>query len=143
MLRLFQDSFIFGEGTSSHLIRPTASTPQLLFQSSCFFEELLLQNRHSSQHIFSQNDYFFRASPLPSSHFLRLGSSLGQSHYKTATFLTEGIFRIKISIEELLFRTRYFCTASTFSDELHFGKKTNFSEKHFSALPNIFGQLPF
>ena len=132
MLRLFQDSFIFREGTSSHFFRATTSTTQLLFQSSCFLRISFFRTviPHSS-YFFFQNDYFFSANPLPSSHFLRIGTSLGQSLFRTATFLTEGLFRIKISIEELLFRTRCFYTASTFSEELHFGKKLIFLCTHY------------
>ena len=37
MLQLFQNSFIYGEATSSHFFRVTTSTQQLLFRSSYFF----------------------------------------------------------------------------------------------------------
>ena len=37
-------------------------------------------------------------------------------------FLAEELLRIKIFTEELLFQSRYFSTASTFSGKLHFGK---------------------
>ena len=52
MLRLFEDSFHFGEATSSHFFRITISTQQLIFWSSYFFraaaflEELFSQNSH-------------------------------------------------------------------------------------------------
>ena len=62
MLRLFQESLIFGEAFSSQFSRVTTLTQQLCFprnfikylafleqlflQSSCFFEELLFQNSH-------------------------------------------------------------------------------------------------
>ena len=42
--------------------------------------------------------------------------------FGTATFLVEEFFRIQLSSEEVLFQSRYFCTASTFSEEPHFGK---------------------
>ena len=35
---------------------------------------------------------------------------------------SEELFKIKISKKELLFQSRYFCTVSTFSEKLHFGK---------------------
>ena len=46
---------------------------------------------------------------LPNSHFLGIGSSLGQLLFGTATFLAEKLLRIKISTEELLCRRSYFC----------------------------------
>ena len=129
MLRIFQDSFICEKATSSHFFRVTAPTQQLLFQSRYFFrasasfEELLFQNSHFFRtSYFFQNSYFSRAKLLPSSHVLRIGSSLGQLHFGTATFFVEEFFRIKISTEELLFPSRCFWIASTFSEKLHFGK---------------------
>ena len=97
----------------------------------------------SSQQIFLQNSYFFRAKLLASSHHLRIGSSLGQLIFGAATFLVEEFFRVEIFAKELLFRGRYFCTVSTFSEELHFEKKVNFSEKKYSVLPTFPGESPF
>ena len=131
MLRLFQDSFIIGEATSSHFFRVTTSTQQLLFGSSyffraaAFFEELLFQKSHLfAAVIFFQNNYFFRVKLLSSSHFLRMGNPLGLLFFGTATFLAKDLFTIKISIEELLFRRGYFCTESIFSEEQHENRKT-------------------
>ena len=89
--------------------RVVISSKQLLFWGAPFSEQ-------------SQNIYFYRVKLLQGSHFLRKGSCLGQLLSGTATFLPEELFRIKISTVELLFWSRYFCTASTFSEELHFGK---------------------
>ena len=126
----------------------TISTQQLLFQSSYFFkaaafgEKLLSRSVAYLQQLFFQNSYFFRAKLLLSSYHLRIGSSLGQLLFGTATFLAEDLFRIKISTEELLFRSRYFCIASTFPEEQHFGKSYLF-RKSISALPTFSGELPF
>ena len=72
MLRIFQNSFIFGEATYSHFFWVTNSTQQLLFQSSCFFwgAPFSEQSLFSKQLSF-QNSYFSRAKLLPSRHFLR------------------------------------------------------------------------
>ena len=123
MQQLFQDSFIFGETSSSHFFRVTNSTQKLLFRCSyaTFFEELPLSEQIPLQSSpFFQNSYFFREKHLPSSYFLRIGSSLGQVVFGAPTFLVEKLFRIKAFLEEVLLPTRYFCT--TFSEELLFGK---------------------
>ena len=118
MLRLFQGSFIFGEA-SSHFITVTTSTQRLLFRSSYFFRTAgflrssIFRTVTYLQQLFFQNSFFFRAD-LPSSNHVRIGSFLGLSYFGTATFLAEGLFKIKKSTEELLFRSRYYCTASTF-----------------------------
>ena len=128
ILWIFQDSFIFGEAATSHFFRVTTVTQHLLFRSSSFFwaavffEELLFQKS------LFRNGHFSRAKLLPSSHFLRMWSYFGKLLLGTATFLAKELFRIKVSTDELLFQSRYFCIASTFSEKLHFGK-VNFSEK--------------
>ena len=117
---IFQDNFLYGDATSSHIFRVTTSTQQLhfrrsyFFQSSCFF--LLFQSNHFLAELFFQNSFFFRANI----HFLRIKiSSLWQLIFGTTNF---SLFRITISKKELLFQSRYFCTVSTFSEKLHFGK---------------------
>ena len=114
--------FPYGTTFSGQLFtffRVTSSTQQLPFseqlflQSSCFSEELLFQNnRFFAAAIFSER--------LPNSHFSGKGSPLGQLLFGTVTFLMEELFRIKISAEKLLFRSRYFSTGSTFSEKLIF-----------------------
>ena len=96
------------------------SSGKLFLQSSCIFEELPC---HSSQKFFFQDSYFFIAKFLRSRHFLEIGSSLVQLLFGTATYLAQELFRTKISTVVLLFRIRYFCTASTISEELHFWKR--------------------
>ena len=122
MLLLFQDNLIFGEATSSHSFRVTTSTQQLHFRSSYFFRAAaffsFFRTVTFSQQFF-QNSFFFRAKILQNSHFLRIRSSLWQSLPGTAIFF---LFRIKISKKELLFQSRYFCTVSTFSEKVYFGK---------------------
>ena len=123
MLPLFQDNFILGEATSSHFFRVTTSTQQLLFRGSYFFVT-------AAFFLLFQNSYFFAGAKLPqSSHFLIIGSSLLQLLLGTVFFSKE-LFTIKISTEELLFRSRYFCTASFISEELHFGEKRIFQKSN-------------
>ena len=120
MLPLFQGNFILGEATSSHFFRVTTTTQQLLFRSSYFFRIAaffsFFRTVTFSQKLFFQNSFFFKVNLPQSSHFLRIGSSLCGSYF------SEELFRIKISKKELLFLSRYFCTASTFSEKLHFRK---------------------
>ena len=123
MFRVFQNNFIFGRATSLHFFRVTTSTKQLHFRSSYFFKAAaffsFFRTVTFSQQLFFQNSFFFRAKILQSSHFLRIRSSSWQLLFGTAVF---SLFRIKISKKELLFQSRYFCTVSTFSEKLHFGK---------------------
>ena len=125
MLPLFQDNFILVEATSSHFFRVTTSTQQLLFRGSYFFRTAAVfsffRTVTFSQELFFQNSFFFGAKILQSSHFLRIGGSLQQLLFGTAIF-SEELFRIKISKKKLLFQSRYFCTASTFSEKLYFGE---------------------
>ena len=123
ILRLFKDSFNFREATSSHFFRVTTSIKQLLFQGSYFFRtDFLFGDAH-----FSEQSFFisviFQSETSTEQPILRIGSSLGQLLYVTATFLEEELFRIKISTEELLFWSRYCYTISNFSEKLHFGKR--------------------
>ena len=112
----FQDSSGFGEATSSHLFRVTTSTQQILSRSSYFFRTAAFLRRSPSRavtflQLLYQNSFFFRAKPLQSKHFLRTGSYLGQLLFEVAIFLAEELLTKKMSTEELLFQSRYFCTA--------------------------------
>ena len=96
-------------------------------QSSYFFRTAaFLRNSFFGTVIFLQllfqNSFFFRAKLLQSSLFLRIGSYLGQLLFEAAIFWRKNCLEKKISTEELLFQRRYFCTSSTFSGKLHFGK---------------------
>ena len=77
---------------------------------------------------------------LQSSHFLRIGSSLRQLLFGTAIFFSEELFKIMLYKKELLFQSRCFCTASTFSEKLRFGRN-RFFRKSISALPTFSGEL--
>ena len=85
-----------------------------LFQSDYFDTTVTFWGQ-----LFFQNSFFFRAKILQNSHFLRIRSSLWQLLSATAIF---SLFKIKISKKELLFQSRYFCTVSTFSKKVYYGK---------------------
>ena len=114
----FQDNFILVEATS-RFFRVTTSTQQLLFWGS---SEQLLFSPFSEQSLFRRSyfSFFFGAKILKNSHLLRIGGSL-QLLFGIA-FFSEELLRIKISKKEVLFQSRYFCTAPTFSGKLCFGK---------------------
>ena len=123
MLQLFQGNFIFGEATFLHFFRVTTSTQQVHFRSNYFFRAAAFFSFFRTvtflQQLFFQNRFFFRETILQSSHFLRIRIPLWELLFGTAVF---SLFKIKISKKELLFQSRYFCTVSTFSEKLHFGK---------------------
>ena len=116
---------------TSYFFKAAISSQHLIFLKSFFFRTVT----SSQQLLFFQNSCCFRAKLLSGNHHMRIGSSLGQLIFGTATFLAEELFRINISIEELLFRSRYFCTTSTFSEKLHFGKKPFFYENNIPYYP--------
>ena len=109
MLQLFQDSFIFGEDSSSHFLRVTTSIQQLLFRSIYFFGSYVFLRSSffktvtSLQQLLFRNSYFFRAKLLPRSHHLKIRGSSRQLLFRKADFLVEDLFRIKIPTQELHF----------------------------------------
>ena len=83
MLRLFQDSFIFEEATSSYFFRVITLTQQLLFRSSyffrssTFFDELLFQNSHFFAGVIFSEQLLFQSEtptepPLENRKFFRV-----------------------------------------------------------------------
>ena len=145
MLPLFQDNFVLVEATSSPFFRVTTSTQQLIFRGRCFFRTAAVfsffRTFTFSQELFFQKSLLFGAKTLQSSHFLRIGSSLRQLLFGIAIFSQE-LFRIKLCKKELLFQSRYFCTASTFSKRVRFGKNW-FFRRSVSSLLTFSGGLSF
>ena len=125
MLPHFQGNSIWVQATSSHFFKVISLTQQFLFRSSNFFRTAaffsFFRTVTFSQELFFQNSFFFGAKLLQSRHFLRIGNSLRQLLFGITIF-PEELLRIKISKKELLFQSRNFCTVSTFSEKLHFGK---------------------
>ena len=69
-----------------HSITTVIFSEQLLLQNSClFWGGPFSRTVTFSQHCFFQNSYFFRAKPLPTNHILRIGNSLVQLPFETAT----------------------------------------------------------
>ena len=126
MFRLFQNSFIFWRKHFIKLFQSNQFTTTVTFSEQLFLEQLhFLRSSFFITVIFFEGVFFFRIATFSeqtseNSHFLRIGSYLGQE-----------LFRIKIFTVELPFRSRYFCTASTFS------------EKQYSALPFSFWRATF
>ena len=122
-LKIYED--IYGEATSSHFFRVTTSTQRLLFRCSYFFRTAAFST-FSEQSLFRWS-YFFRIASFSEWSIYRVATSWEQevvygSQFSEQLFFSEELFRIKISNRELLFCGRYFCTASDFSEKLHFGK---------------------
>ena len=90
-----------------------------IFGAAAFFS--FFRTVTFSQQLFFQNSFFFRVKILHHSQVLydRLRSSLWQLLFGTAIFY---LYRIKISKKDVLFQNWLFCTVSTFSEKLHFGK---------------------
>ena len=117
---------------TSYFLGVVISSDQLLFLISSFSRAVA-----SPQQLFFQNSYLIRAKLLSSSHFLRIGSCLGQYFVWTATFLVEklvqnkdiyrratllkqvlphciNIYRTEIFLAKLLLQIRNFFRTATF-----------------------------
>ena len=91
VLRLFRDSFIFGEATYSHFFRVTTLTQQLISRSSYFFRTApflrsFFRTVISLQQLFFRNSYFFRVKLQVISHLFRIDISLGKLLFRATTF---------------------------------------------------------
>ena len=127
----FRRNYLFTLFQSNYFDTIVTFSEQLFLQSSCFFRGILLSKEPFRCSSYS-NTQFFGAKPLLSSYFLRIESSLGQLLFGTPNFVAEELIRIKISAEELLFQSRYLCTASAFSEELHFRKRQFLRKQMFN-----------
>ena len=130
--RQFNLGFFFQMAIS--LLTYAANLPgQLCFWRSQFFT--LLQSNYFctavtfSEELLLQSSCFFGGAPFSEQSLLRSCYFFSEKllfQSKTSTeqplLLEEEFFRIKTSTEYLPFQSRYFCTASTFSEELHFEK---------------------
>ena len=136
---IFSDSFIFGKATSSQFLRVTffKVSQELLFRSSsffradAFFEELLFQNSH-----------FFPAFFSPEYLLVQSETSTQEPNLENRKFFSAVTFQNsypqKTSTEELLFRSRFFCTTSTFSKKARFWKRLLFQKSkipHYLLFP--------
>ena len=130
---IYSDSFIFGKATSSHFFRIAffKVSQELLFLSSFFFraaaflEELLFQNSHFFSAYFSEQLLFQSETSIEKPH------PENRKFFSTVTF--RNTFPQTTPTQELLFRSRFFCTASTFFLKKKILEKATFSEKQYSA----------
>ena len=110
---IFLDSFLFGKATSSNFFRVNffKVLQELLFHNSSFFRVAAFLRRSFfrtatfSQHI-SQNSYFFRAKLLSRNHTLRIGNSLVQLPFRTAThrrYLQKSYFSKQVLLHSIDF----------------------------------------
>ena len=145
-LRLFQDSFIFGEATSSHFFRVTTSMQQLLSRSSYFFRTAaFLRSSFFRTVTFSQllfqNSFFFRAKLLQNSHFLRIGRYLGHLLFETAIFGGRIVYKKRYLQKSYFFKAGI--SAHQLFQESYILEKANNSDKQYSLIPTFSGELPF
>ena len=139
----------------SYFFRVTTLSQQLLFWSRYFVSASLFcwEASFSEQSLF-RGSYFFRintflrAKPLPSSHFLRIGSFTGSSLEQflsgIATFLVEDLSRnrIKNIYKSAAFSKQVLLRRINFFRRATFWEKASFSEKQYFALPPFSGMLP-
>ena len=121
-INYFHTSYFFGAAISSELLlflRSVLFQNSYLFATVIFSEQLLFQGKHSTEQTLLENRQFFRAGAL-----------------RNTDLFDRDLFRLKTFLEEILFRTRYFCTNFQKS---YFLEKANSSEKQYPALPTFSG----
>ena len=110
---------------NSYSFGASISSEQLLFLRCSVFDRVI-----SLHQLFFQNTLFSGMKLLPSSHFVRIGSSLGQLLFGTATFLLEWLLRINISTEELLWSKQVLLHSISFFRRATFSKNLLFLESY-------------
>ena len=126
---------VFESNFSQSITRVTFSE-QLFLQSRWFFwgtpfsKQSLFSNIFSPEYLLVQSEISTQEPNLENREF-----------FSAVTF--QNSYPQKTSTEELLFRSRFFCTTSTFSKKNKILKKATFSEKRNSALPTFSGELRF
>ena len=109
------------------------SSEQLLFLRSSVFGTVT-----SSQQLFVQNSCFFGAKLLPRDHFLTIGGSL---LFGKTTFLSEELFRINISTEELFFFKPGTSVQHQLFQKSYIFLKKNFPEKKILRITYFFEKM--
>ena len=130
----------------SHFFWVSTLAQQLLFRSSYFFrvsdffEELLFQKRNFFTAVIFSEQLLFQSETSTQQPPLEHRKVFKVVVFWNSYLFGRGIFRTKIATEELLFWSRSFCTTTTFSEDLHFGKKWIFRENnipHYPIFPEI------
>ena len=93
---------------------------QLFLQNSCCF--LLFQNSHFFAGAIFSEQLLFRSDNSTEQSLLKNRKFFTAVTFRNSYIFSEELFRIKISKKGLLLQSRYFCTSSTFPENLHFGK---------------------
>ena len=139
---IFSDSFIFGKATSSHFFRVTFFK---VAQDSYFWSTSFFRAAAFFGEVLFQNSQFFSAFFLEQLLF-QSKTSTEQPHLENRKFFSAVTFRNsykrKISTVELLFRSRFFCTASTFSKKQDF-RKSYFFRKAIFRITDFFWRATF
>ena len=124
-LQLFEDSFIFAEGTSSHFLRVTILTNQLLslrsyfFRAAAFLRSSLFRTVTFSQQLFFQKRYFFQSEISTEQSLIE-----NRKFFRTVTFRNSYLFGRGI----VTFWWSYFFRASTFFKAVIDLRKSSFLE---------------
>ena len=147
MLRLCQDSFIFGEATSSHFFRVTSLTQYLLFWSRYFFRASAFLEELSFQNTLLRNSYFFRVAnflievPLKCSWSAGIPSCesiIAQSRIIDKVYL---ISWLREALEPPLFKDRYFFKAVILFRKSYFYQRCCFFRTaHFRLLTSFLSE---
>ena len=140
----FRGRFFFTLLQSSHFgtsyfFEAAISSEHLIFLRSFFFRTVT----SSQQLLFFQNSCCFRAKLLSGNYHMRIGSSLGQLLFGTATFFSRGIVQNKYIYRRATFSKQVLLQNISFFRKGKFWKKANFSVKQYSALATFSGELPF
>ena len=115
-------SYFFTFPQSNYFDKAVNFLEQLFLQSNSFFEDLFFQNSHLFAVVIFSEKLLFQSIVSTEQPLLENRKVFRAVLIGGVSFLMEDLLRIKISTEKLLFWSRYFCTASTFSEEQHFGK---------------------
>ena len=163
-LATFSGQLFFRTLLQSNCFNRTVTLLEPLFlQNSCFFKIFLFERVIPLQQLFFQNTSFFGVELLPSSHFLRIGNSLGQLLFGTATEQLSQFLLLKVTISYqglastlnslgegiaqnkdayrrgLLLNQALMHSISVF----YIFEKVNFSEKKYSAFSTFSEELLF
>ena len=141
-IAIFSDSFIFEKATSSQFLRVTffKVSQELLFRSSsffradAFFEELLFKNNHIFPAFFPP-EYLLVQSKISTQE-----PNLENREFFSAVTFQSSCLEKTSTEEQILFRSRFFCTTSTFSKKARFWKRLLQKSKipHYLLFPESY-----
>ena len=127
MSRLFRNSFIFGEASSSHFFMVTTLTKQLFFRSSYFFrsscllKEFLFQNSHFFTAVIFSEQLLFQSKTFTEQPLT--GSSLGQLLFEIGIVYNKNIYIRATFSKQVLLHSISFFRRATFWKMIVFQKR--------------------